>query len=106
MRPYGSAGKESTCNARARENVGLIPGSGRSPGRGNGNPLAVFLLEKCCGLRDLVGYSPLDRRVPRNLATKHHQSSDNVFKSKKPTIGEYPQNTDNSYTSVRKMLAT
>ena len=30
------SGKESTCNAR---DVGLIPGSGRSSGEGNGNPL-------------------------------------------------------------------
>ena len=31
-----SDGKESTCNAG---DLGLIPGSGRSPGEGNGNPL-------------------------------------------------------------------
>ena len=31
-----SYGKESACNAGA---LGLIPGSGRSPGEGNGNPL-------------------------------------------------------------------
>ena len=34
--PGGSDGKESTCNAGE---LGLIPGSGRSPGEGNGNPL-------------------------------------------------------------------
>ena len=32
----GSDGKESACNAGE---LGLIPGSGRSPGEGNGNPL-------------------------------------------------------------------
>ena len=32
----GSAGKESTCNAR---HLGLIPGLGRSPGEGKGYPL-------------------------------------------------------------------
>ena len=32
----GSEDKASACNARG---VGLIPGSGRSPGGGNGNPL-------------------------------------------------------------------
>ena len=31
-----SNGKESTCSARDRD---LIPGSGRSPGKGNGYPL-------------------------------------------------------------------
>ena len=34
--PSGSDGKESACNAG---DPGLIPGSGRSPGEGNGNPL-------------------------------------------------------------------
>ena len=34
--PGGSDGTESTCNAG---DLGLIPGSGRSPGEGNGNPL-------------------------------------------------------------------
>ena len=37
--PDGSAGKESACNAGDTGDVGLIPGSGRSPGGGNGNPL-------------------------------------------------------------------
>ena len=34
--PGGSDGKESACNAGG---PGLIPGSGGSPGEGNGNPL-------------------------------------------------------------------
>ena len=34
--PGGSVDKESTCNA---EEPGLIRGSGRSPGVGDGNPL-------------------------------------------------------------------
>ena len=34
--PGGSDGKASACNA---EDPGLIPGLGRSPGEGNGNPL-------------------------------------------------------------------
>ena len=40
--PGGSDGKESACNARDQ---GLIPGSGRSPGEGNGNPLQYSCLE-------------------------------------------------------------
>ena len=40
--PGGSDGKETACNAG---NVGLIPGSGRSPGEGNGNPLQYSCLE-------------------------------------------------------------
>ena len=34
--PGGSVGKESACSARE---PGMIPGSGRSPGEGNGYPL-------------------------------------------------------------------
>ena len=37
--PDGSAGKESACNAGDTGDVGSIPGSGRSPGGGNGNLL-------------------------------------------------------------------
>ena len=40
--PGGSDGKESACNT---EDPGLIHGSGRSPGEGNGNPLQYSCLE-------------------------------------------------------------
>ena len=40
--PGGSDGKESACNARDQ---GSIPGLGRSPGEGNGNPLQYSCLE-------------------------------------------------------------
>ena len=48
--PGGSDGKESACNAG---NLGSIPGSGRSPGEGNGNPLQYSCLE-----------NPMDRVGP------------------------------------------
>ena len=38
----GSDSKESACNVR---DLGLIPGSGRSPGEGNGSPLQYSCLE-------------------------------------------------------------
>ena len=38
----GSDGKASACNA---EELGSIPGWGRSPGEGNGNPLQYSCLE-------------------------------------------------------------
>ena len=38
----GSNGKESACNAG---DPGLIPGLGRSPGEGSGNPLQYCCLE-------------------------------------------------------------
>ena len=40
--PGGSDGEESVCDAGA---AGLIPGSGRSPGEGNGYPLQYSFLE-------------------------------------------------------------
>jgi len=43
------SGKESTCNTG---DTGSIPGSGRSPGKGNGHPLQYF----CLG-------NPMDRRA-------------------------------------------
>ena len=40
--PSGSEGKASACDA---EDPGSIPGLGRSPGEGNGNPLQYSCLE-------------------------------------------------------------
>ena len=48
--PCWLSGKESTCSAGDVGDVGLIPGSGRSPGGGHGNPLQYSCLE-----------SPMDR---------------------------------------------
>ena len=48
-------GKEPACNVG---DVGSIPGLGRSPGGGHGNPLQYSCLENPHGLKILVGYSP------------------------------------------------
>ena len=50
--------KESTCSAGDAGDVGLIPGSGRSPREGNSNPLQHSCLEKSHGQKSLVGCSP------------------------------------------------
>ena len=47
-------------NAR---DVDSIPGSGRSPGGGHGDPLQYSCLENPGGHRSLAGYSPWGRRV-------------------------------------------
>ena len=39
--PWWLGGKESTCNVA---DTGLIPGSGRVPGEGNGNPFPYSCL--------------------------------------------------------------
>ena len=51
----GSDGKESTWNVG---DLGSIPGLGRSPGGGHGNPLQYSCLENPHGQRILGGYSP------------------------------------------------
>ena len=55
--PGGSNGKGSACSAG---DPGLIPGLGRSPGEGNGNPLQYSCLENSMDReapQSLVGYS-------------------------------------------------
>ena len=56
--PDGSDGKEAVCNAGYIRDMGLIPGLGRSPGEGHGNPLQDSCLE-----------NPMDRGAWR--ATVH-----------------------------------
>ena len=54
--------------------VGLIPGSRRSLGEGNGNLPQYFCLGNPTGQRSLAGYSPWGhKRVRHNLATKQQQ---------------------------------
>ena len=43
--PQWLSSKESACNAGDTGNLSSIPGSGRSPGGGNGNPLQYSCLE-------------------------------------------------------------
>ena len=49
-----TAGKESTCNMG---DLGSIPGLGRSPRGGHGNPLQYSFLENPHGQRSLAGFS-------------------------------------------------
>ena len=59
--PSGSDGKEPACSAG---DPGSIPGLGRSPGGGNGNPLQYSYLDRgeSHGQRSLMGYSPWDHK--------------------------------------------
>ena len=56
--PGGSVVKDLPVNAGDTRVAGWIPGSGRSPAAGNGNPLQYSCLENPHGQRSLVGYSP------------------------------------------------
>ena len=81
--PSGSAGKKSACNAGNTGDVGSIPGSGSSPGEGNGNPLQYSCLE-----------NPMDRgawwavvhRVTE-LDTTEHACSHRFFLHPKALLG-------------------
>ena len=53
--PGGSDGKASVYNVG---DLVSIPGLGRSPGRGHGNPLQYSCLENPQGKRSLEGYGP------------------------------------------------
>ena len=65
----GSVVKYPPANAG---DAGLIPGWGRLPGEGNGNPLQ----SSCHGQKSLAGYSPWGRkRVRYDLVTKQQQCS-------------------------------
>ena len=53
--PGGSDGKESTCSTGG---LASIPGLGRFPGGGHGNPFQYSCLEHPHGQRSLEGYGP------------------------------------------------
>ena len=71
--PGGSEGKGFAYNAW---DLGLIPGSGRSPGEGHGNPTPVFLPRESHGRKSLVGYmhSPWGRRESDTTEQLHFLS--------------------------------
>ena len=64
--PGDSDGIESICNLG---DLGLIPGLGRSPGGGHGDPFQYSCLENPHRERSLAGYSL--QRVRHNWASKH-----------------------------------
>ena len=68
--PDGSAVKNLPACAG---DASLIPGWGRSPGGGNGNP--VFLPEKSLGQRSLVGYSPWGHKESDTTEHAHTDES-------------------------------
>ena len=63
--------KNTPANTVDVRDMGPIPGSGRSPGGGHGNPLQCSDLENPHGQRSLAGYGPWGRkRVGHDLMTK------------------------------------
>ena len=69
--PGGSDGKDSACSA---EDPSSIPGSGRSPGKGNGNPFQYSCLESPM---DRGGWRAIVHRVAKSrtqLSDFHHHT--------------------------------
>ena len=64
--PWWLSNKESACSAAASGNTGSIPGSERSPGKGNSNPLQYSCLE-----------NPMDRGTWR--ATVHRVTKNQTW---------------------------
>ena len=62
--PGGSDDKASAYNAG---DPGLIPGSGRSSGEGNGKPTPILLAGKPHGQRSVVDYSPCVAKTQTSL---------------------------------------
>ena len=68
--PWWLSGKESACQCRR---FGFAPWVGKTPGKGNGNPLQ-YSQEILRTGRSLVGYTPRDRKgIGHNLVTKQQQ---------------------------------
>ena len=60
--PGGSVTNNPSANAGDARDAGSIPGWGRSPGVGNGNPLQYSCLGIFHRQRSLAGYSPLSHK--------------------------------------------
>ena len=69
--PGGATGKESSCNAGAAGDPGSIPGSGRSPGGGHGNPLQYSCLEQP---KDRGAWLATAHQVPLSIAFCRQES--------------------------------
>ena len=72
--PGGASGKETACSAGDKS---LIPGMGRSPREGNGNPLQYPCLENPHRQKSLVGSSPwvTESDMPEPLSMHAHSGS-------------------------------
>ena len=92
--PDGTSGKEPACQCRRRKRHGLIPGLGRSPGGGHGNPLQCSCLE-----------NPMDRGAWR--ATVHRITELDTTEETWHTtlLGKFPQRRETG-TGTRVAVAS
>ena len=74
--PGGSDGEESACNVGALDSV---PGLGRSPGEGNGNPLLYSCLENLVTHSSVLAWRiPWTEEPGRLYSPWGHKESDTI----------------------------
>ena len=71
--------KNPLTNAGDVRDVGSIPGSGRSPGGGHGNPLQYSLPGESCGQRNLAGHSPWGRKESDATELLSPKANNNIY---------------------------
>ena len=97
--PGGSEDKASACNAR---DPSSIPGLGRSPGEGNGNPLQYSCLESPMDREAWVGYSPRGLKESDTTEWLHFNPRWALFKYTKG--GSFTLKGSQDATVMRKEL--
>ena len=73
--------KNPPANAGDIRDTGSVPGSGRSPGGGHGNPPQCSCLENPHGQRNLVSYSPWGHKeldMTERLSTAQHSTAQHI----------------------------
>ena len=81
--------KNPPANARDVKDLSSVPGSGRFPGRGHGNPLQYTCLENPHGQRRQAGYTPWSYKesdMTEQLSTSEMEVVINIPKKTKPLI--------------------
>ena len=85
--PSGARGKEPDCQCRRLRDVGSVPGLGRSPGGGHGNPLQYSCLE-----------NPMDRGAWR--ATVHGVTKSRTWLSDLASVNQMLKVNKNGYFHI------
>ena len=101
--------KHPPANARVSGDSGSIPGSGRSSGGGNGNPLQYSCLEDSMDRGAWRGYSPRGRKRVRHDGAHSTHAHTFLFISPKSTLTEKFQciwNLDTRETTLSLPIAS
>ena len=96
--PGGTSGKELACHAEDVRDAGSTTGSGRSPGRGHGNPLQYSCLENSTSRG---AWQATVHRVAKSrtwlmglsACTHTHTHTKWGFHLKAPFLGQFPPKT-------------